>query len=266
VPDDPAIDRRDPGADRRACDEAAEITQEVRGIPVRLMHGAGELSASVQIDLGPLPHEPADRVAPGHPTALAQAASHDPSVPTDRSASPIAWVAAESWHSQAVPEVHVATLAEAPVLAELQRRSALAAYRHIFPPEAPTPTFDRLLSLWESWLGSGALTGFVAEVAGDSVGVVLAGADPSEVTVGHMARMYVAPERWRQGIGRLLYAVAIDHLGGAGYTEATLWVLENNDRARSWYERLGWVATGERKSVFQPAAIDELRYRRELDR
>jgi len=29
----------------------------------------------------------------------------------------------------------------------------------------------------------------------------------------------------------------------AGYTEATLWVLERNDRARAWYERLGWQCT-----------------------
>lgn len=163
-------------------------------------------------------------------------------------------------------EVHVATPSEAAVAAELQLRSSLEAYSHIFPPEAPTPSLERLRSLWEAWLGSAVLTAFLAEVVGRPVGIVLAGADPSEASLGHMARMYVAPECWGQGIGLLLYAVAIDHLRAAGYGEATLWVLEHNRRARSWYERLGWTATGERKPVFAPAGIEELRYRRALDR
>lgn len=78
--------------------------------------------------------------------------------------------------------------------------------------------------------------------------------------------MYVAPERWGQAIVRRLHGVAIEHLRGDGYTQATLWVLEDNDRARSWYGCLGWIATGERKVVFEPAAINKLRYQRELDR
>src|SRR5947209_6669836 len=155
-------------------------------------------------------------------------------------------------------ELRVATVDDAPVLAELQRRAALTAYGDIFPPEAPSPTFERLLCRWQSWLESGSLTGFVAELAGEPVGVVLAGADPVEVSMGHLARMYVAPDRWGHGIGGSLHAIAVDHLRGAGYTEGTLWVLEGNQRARSWYERLGWRATGERKTVFRPA-IDKLR-------
>ncbi len=163
-----------------------------------------------------------------------------------------------------MPEVHVAHLSEAQALAELQRRTALVGYRHIFPPEAPPPTFQRLLCLWQSWLSSGQFTGFVAEMTGELAGVVLAGADPVKLSLGHVARMYVTPERWGQGIGRFLYAIAVDHLRGAGYETATLWVLEGNGRARSWYERLGWVETGERKTVYEPAAIDELGYKLDL--
>ncbi len=201
------------------------------------------------------------------PATVPTAAAPSPMVegPTALRAALVAPVTAERWHDRAVPDVRVATPAEMAPLAELQRRSSLTAYRHIFPPEAPKPSFEHLLSLWGSWLSSGTLTGFIAEVDSDLVGAVLAGADPDEPSCGHMARMYVVPERWGQGIGRLLYSVAIEHLRDAGYAESTLWVLEGNARARSWYERLGWVATGERKAVFQPAGIDELRYRREFD-
>lgn len=165
-----------------------------------------------------------------------------------------------------MPKVRVATINDAPALAELQRRSALAAYGGIFPPEAPSPTFEGLLLRWEAWLSFEHFTGFVAETVEEPVGVVLAGADPVHISLGHLARMYVAPERWGCGIGRRLYGAAVSHLRNAAYGEATLWVLEGNDRARSWYERLGWVPTGERKSVYQPAAIDELRYKFVLQR
>jgi GNAT superfamily N-acetyltransferase len=106
---------------------------------------------------------------------------------------------------------------------------------------------------------------FVAEVRSAAVGVVFAGPDPIEPDAGHVARLYVTPDRWAQGIGRALYEAAVSHLRAVGFVDATLWVLEGNARARSWYERLGWRPTGERKSVFAPAGIEDLRYRFTLD-
>jgi hypothetical protein len=45
-----------------------------------------------------------------------------------------------------------------------------------------------------------------------------------------------------------------------GATEAALWVVEGNTRARRFYEREGWIADGETKaSMFD---LRELRYRR----
>jgi GNAT superfamily N-acetyltransferase len=142
----------------------------------------------------------------------------------------------------------------------------MEAYRSIFPPEAPAPTPQQFLVLWQSWLdpdGSG-FTGFVAEVGGRPAGVVLAGRDPAEPSLGHLSRMYVAPDQWGGGVGRALYSAAITHLQGGGYRRASLWVLEANHRARAWYERLGWAATGERRAVYGPGGIDELRYERPI--
>lgn len=95
--------------------------------------------------------------------------------------------------------------------------------------------------------------------------MVLAGPDPAERHLGHVARLYVAPDRWAEGIGRTLHDAAVAHLSAVGYRRSTLWVLEGNARARSWYERLGWRATGERKCVHEPAGIDDLRYQLALD-
>jgi GNAT superfamily N-acetyltransferase len=152
----------------------------------------------------------------------------------------------------------------AAVLTELHRESAVAGYGHIFPPEAPPPTYDEVLSQWTHWLGPDWELGrraFVADDGDTVVGVVLAGPDPLDARCGHLARLYVTPRRWGVGIGRQLYGAAIEHLRRVGFAEATVWVLEENRRARSWYERLGWRATGERRTVYEPAGIDDVRYR-----
>jgi hypothetical protein len=51
-------------------------------------------------------------------------------------------------------------------------------------------------------------------------------------------------------------------LRGRGYLEAILWVLDDNPRARRFYEREGWALDGERK-VEPHLGVDvaEVRYR-----
>jgi ribosomal protein S18 acetylase RimI-like enzyme len=164
-------------------------------------------------------------------------------------------------------DVRPAEPEEAAALARLNLRTALAAYGHIFPPESPPPTHDELVAQWEHWLGpdrAHGRRGFVADDGGEVVGVVLAGPDPDDRRVGHLARLYVAPELWGRGIGTRLYDAALASMVGAGFPAATLWVLERNSRARRWYERLGWRLSGERKTLFAPAGIDDVGYRLDL--
>jgi ribosomal protein S18 acetylase RimI-like enzyme len=160
---------------------------------------------------------------------------------------------------------------DAEELARLNVRTALFAYSHIFPPEAPPPTHEELVAMWDRWLGPDhalGRRGFVAEAdggadGGEVVGSVLGGPDLElgEPGVGHLARLNVAPERWAEGIGRRLYDTAMASMVEAGLVEATLWVLEHNHRARRWYERLGWELTDVRKVLFAPADIFDVRYR-----
>jgi GNAT superfamily N-acetyltransferase len=160
--------------------------------------------------------------------------------------------------------VRLAERGEASTLAALHLETALAAYAHVFPDEAEPPTPDEVLAQWEHSLGEEKEHGrrtFIAEDVAAVVGVVLAGPDPAESNCGHVSRLYVRPDRWGTGIGTALYSCAISHLRDVGFAEATLWVLEHNLRARRWYERLGWSATGERNAVYAPAQIDDLRYR-----
>lgn len=160
--------------------------------------------------------------------------------------------------------VRLADRDSAPALTALHRSAAHTGYAHIFPPDAAPPTYEEDLARWEHWLGPDWDQGRRAYVAAANrrvVGVVLSGPDPDEPEVGHLARLYVDPSCWGRGIGTRLYGTALRDLIDRDFPEATLWVLEANDRARSWYERLGWRLGDKRKTTYAPAGIDDVHYR-----
>jgi GNAT superfamily N-acetyltransferase len=162
--------------------------------------------------------------------------------------------------------IREASLEDAAAAAAVQCRSSLVAYRHIFPPEAPKPTPEDLTPMWRSRIEDDRWAVWVAEARGNVVGAAMAGPDPDareKDRVGHLARMYVVPDHWGQGVGRALYEAAIEWLRGTGFLRATLWVLEANTRGRHWYEHLGWVEN-RRELVWDKLGVREVGYRLEL--
>jgi GNAT superfamily N-acetyltransferase len=81
--------------------------------------------------------------------------------------------------------------------------------------------------------------------------------DPS--ATGEIRAMYADPAAWSTGVGAALMRAALDHLGAGGFTAVTLWVLEDNERARRFYERWGFRADGGRQIVQLGAAVAEVR-------
>jgi ribosomal protein S18 acetylase RimI-like enzyme len=79
--------------------------------------------------------------------------------------------------------------------------------------------------------------------------------DPEQV--GQIHRLYVHPARQRTGIGRSLLIASVGYLRESGAHTATLWVLETDQAARAFYERLGWQPDGTR----QTHPPTDLRYR-----
>ncbi len=59
-------------------------------------------------------------------------------------------------------------------------------------------------------------------------------------TRGEIWAIYVAPARWGQGVGRLLWQHACERMLAQGWTEASLWVLAANERASRFYAAQGF--------------------------
>ena len=71
--------------------------------------------------------------------------------------------------------------------------------------------------------------------------------------------IYLHPDAWSTGAGRDLMSETLAVLEGK---LVVLWVLENNHRARRFYELAGFAADGSRKHAEMPGGpIPEVRYR-----
>lgn len=106
---------------------------------------------------------------------------------------------------------------------------------------------------------------WVAEVDGKVVGFAQTGpnrealsrsgseASPGNrtgVKIAELYCIYLGSGAIGKGVGRRLFAHAIDHLRASGYQQVVLWVLERNERARRFYEAAGWQHEG--KSRIDP--------------
>jgi GNAT superfamily N-acetyltransferase len=139
---------------------------------------------------------------------------------------------------------------EAETLAAIQRDASLAALAHIFPPERYPYPIAEVRQRWRDALADPGVTVLVAEQDGANVGVAAGRAE-------WLDGLYVMPALWGHGVGRELHDEVLDDLRAGGSTRCHLWVLERSDRARRFYERLGWRENGDTRVVpFPPNPID----------
>ena len=62
---------------------------------------------------------------------------------------------------------------------------------------------------------------------------------------GEVISIYLLPDYIGKGCGRQLMETVLNELKKQGFTEVFLWVLEENHRARQFYEKYGFSCTGE---------------------
>ena len=61
---------------------------------------------------------------------------------------------------------------------------------------------------------------------------------------GEIYGFYLHPSAWGSGSAGALMSRCEEFLRDEGFTSAVLWVLRDNPRARAFYEKAGWHATG----------------------
>lgn len=65
---------------------------------------------------------------------------------------------------------------------------------------------------------------------------------------GELAVLYVAPDHWREGVGRRLVRRVLSSLAAADCTDVNAWVVDGNDPAFAFFRRQGWTLSGARRT------------------
>lgn len=139
------------------------------------------------------------------------------------------------------------------------------AYKHVFPPDAlGLLSVEQRTAQWHDWLKHSEVTVLVAEQGDEVRAFASAGPSRDEESAAELYAIYVDPPIWGSGVGSALLLEIEGRLRDAGLGQATLWVLQDNTRARSFYEAAGWCAESTRSEIMLGVEIVEIRYRKRL--
>jgi GNAT superfamily N-acetyltransferase len=126
---------------------------------------------------------------------------------------------------------------------------------------------EQRTTMWNawSWADRPGQQVFVGEVDGRVLGFGFVGPERLEAEgtfseLGEVYAFYLHPDAWGSGIANPLMEHCHDFLRAAGFSQAVLWVLRDNPRARRFYEKLGWSATGKQGAFTGPQTADALPY------
>ena len=170
-------------------------------------------------------------------------------------------------------EIRPAAVSDAREIAQVHVGSWQGAYAHLIPPD----DLDQLdVSQFESWRArrlramNRADSETLVVVDDDGIaGFVDVGPTRDEhldsERVGELYAIYLHPSRWDRGYGRALIDEAESTMRRLGFESAMLWVLEENERARSFYEAAGWRPDGGRHlEKIIDTQLYEVRYAKDL--
>jgi ribosomal protein S18 acetylase RimI-like enzyme len=118
-------------------------------------------------------------------------------------------------------------------------------------PSAFSSTYEKESQLtdddWKNriirWSGEAGI-GFLAMDEGTACGLAGSFLAPDDPSRAQLISMWTAPLHRRSGVGRMLVNQVAEWARGRGATVLRLLVTSNNDSARLFYHRLGFVRTG----------------------
>jgi GNAT superfamily N-acetyltransferase len=171
-------------------------------------------------------------------------------------------------------ELREARRGDEPAVADIHVRAWQEAYRGLIPDEfldALEPEHRARTYTFEDE-DPDAPTTIVAVQSGEDCGEIVLGfvtfcrsRDADAPDHGEVVALYVDPDRYEGGVGRLLMAEARRRLWEAGFVDALLWVLDGNDRAVRFYEGERWTADGARREERPYGVVSNVsRFRRPL--
>src|SRR5207245_5992381 len=159
--------------------------------------------------------------------------------------------------------IRPAKLEDAPAIARVHVASWQSTYQGMLPEEflvslSETGYADR----WKRVIGEGSSRVYVAEHEGEVVGFASGGRERAgEIGyTGELYAIYVIDAAQRRGFGRELVRSTVAGLRELGLDDMIIWVLRDNQPARSFYERLGGAYVRAQPITIGSVTLEEVSY------
>lgn len=177
-----------------------------------------------------------------------------------------------------VYSIRVGERSDAAGIADVHIASWRAGYAHVLPGSLLyADDFEpRRRRIWEEWrFNPGQRVAVCVERDDDArderiVGFAAFGPERERARGftgrGELYAFYFHPDTWGHGVAGELIAHVDERLRAEGFAEAVLWVLDDNPRARAFYEKDGWQPTGIAGDfdAYCDVKVPEVEYRKEL--
>lgn len=151
-----------------------------------------------------------------------------------------------------------------PEISRIYEESWKFAYRGILPQAY----LDGIpAGLWTANLDQEERWSLVLEEDGKPIGTSSVGSSrwPDYPGFGEVVSLYLLPEYMGRGYGGPLLEAAVEALGERGFRDVLLWVLEDNRRARHFYEKHGFRPAGDvMEQEIGGKPLREVLYRRRI--
>ena len=150
-------------------------------------------------------------------------------------------------------------------IAEIEVKSCRFAYKDIVPEEHLFKEFtvERRIPVYESWIGEKRFELYVYEDSGSGVikGMMGIGRceDEDKENAFELHFIYVDPDYLRLGIGSEMLMLFEKKGKERGFEEFVIWVLEENQLGKSFYEKHNYSLDGKEK-IFKRWNKREIRY------
>ena len=163
-----------------------------------------------------------------------------------------------------------ATTEDAQTISNIHALSWKTAYKGLIPRQYLDELKDDFWTdAFKGWIKNNTLTAQLIYENELPVGCIAYGKsrDDKFPDWGEIVSIYLLPEYFGKGHGKVLLATALADMKKVGYKNVYLWVLEDNLRARNFYERNGFSWNND-KLLFEIMGkpLTDLRYNLSFDK
>lgn len=165
-------------------------------------------------------------------------------------------------------KIRYANINDAKILGEIHSLSWKEAYKGIIPDEIlSNRTPEKRQKHFENAISEGGEEIAIILVDDKPIGFIRIGkcrdVDKSS-SYGEIWGIYLLEEWWNKGLGYESMVWGLNELAKRQYKKVTLWVLEENLRARRFYEKIGFQHDGTIKEIQIGRKLNEYRYVKDI--